>query len=281
MKPGFSEFSYGYAVTEDIVHSKGPLKAAPSFPSLRSEGAQGGGFDVKLDLPGYPLFLQFKLSDCMIGPTAYEARQRLFTTPFFRMHIRPQKRSRQHKLLLDLEATGKAVYYVAPAFHQEQEFNLAYTSRSILTKSVMISPAAIGQLPDDGNHHISFKNVQHRFGYLLSRSAHKVEILSWEDVIGTRDQQWTRSERPLRELLSEMETQMLDIVDTHFEEALHSESAQEFRDGVEYPVARGTQEVFRKESIQEFMADEDPISRVASLSQAFFNCTLVIVQHNT
>ena len=256
MKPGFSEFSYGYAVTEDIVRSKGPLKAAPFVPSLRSEGVQGG-FDVKLCLPGFPLFLQFKLSDCMIGPTAYEAQQGLFTTPFFRMHIRPRKRSRQHKLLLELEATGKAVYYVAPAFHREREFNLAYTSRSILTKSVIISPATIGRLPDDGNHHISFKNVQEGFGYLLSRSAHKVEILRWEDVIRTMDQWWIRDERPLQELLPEMETEMLDIVDTHFEGVLHSES------------------------VQEFMADEDPITRVMSLSQAFFNCTLFIVQHDT
>ena len=59
MKPLFSEFSYGYAVTEDIVRSNNPLKAAPIFPSLRNEGTQGG-FDVKLDLPGSPLFLQFQ-----------------------------------------------------------------------------------------------------------------------------------------------------------------------------------------------------------------------------
>lgn len=280
MKPGISEFSYGYAVTEGIVHSRGPLKAAPSFPSLRSEGAMGG-FDVKLSLPGSPLFLQFKLSDCMIGPTAYEAKQRLFTTPFFRMHIRSQKRSRQHKLLLDLEATGKAVYYVAPAFYQEQEFNLAYTRRSILAKSVMISPGAIGQLPDDGNHHISFKNVQQRFGYLLSRSARKVEILSWEDLIAKTDQQWTRAEEPLQDLLSMMETQMLDIIDTHFGEALHSETVPKFRAGVQYRSTPETQEVILKELIQEFMTDEDPISRVASLSQAFFNCTLLIVQKNS
>ena len=280
MKPEISEFSYGYAVTEDIVHSKGPLKAAPFFPSLRSEGTKGG-FDVKLNLPGSPLFLQFKLSDCMIGSTASEAQQGLFTTPFFRMHIRPQKKSRQHKLLLDLEATGNAVYYVAPAFHEEKEFNLAYTSRSILSKSVMISPAAIGQLPDDENHHISFKNVQQRFGYLLSQSARKVGILSWEDLIGRMDQEWIRTEYSVQELLPELQTLLLDIISRQVEEGIRSDSVPEFRTGVQYRSVYEVQEVFRKELIQEFMADEDPISRVASLSQAFFNCTLFIVQHNT
>ena len=122
MKPCFSEFSYGYAVTEDIVRSEGPLRAAPSFPSLRREGTQGG-FDVRLDLPGLPLFLQFKLSDCMVRDTAQEAGENILRAPFYRMHLRPRNRSRQHQLLLDLEATGNAVYYIAPAFHREEEFN--------------------------------------------------------------------------------------------------------------------------------------------------------------
>ena len=279
MKPEISEFSYGYAVTEDIVRSQGPLKTAPSFPSLRSESTLG--YDVKLELPGFPLFLQFKLSDCMVRDTVEEAQEGLFTIPFFRMHIRSAKRSRQHKLLLDLESTSKAVYYVAPAFYREQEFYLAYTSRSILTKSVMISPAAIGPLPDDGDHHISFKDVQQGFGYRLSRSPHKVKILSWEDVIGTMYQQWNRADESLEELLPKMETQMLGIIYTHFEGLLHSESKQDLSDGFQHPLMGGTQEVFLKELIWEFLEDKDSISRVASLSQAFFNCALFIVQPST
>ncbi len=282
MKPEISEFSYGYAVTEGIVRSQGPLKAAPSFPTLRSEGTTGG-YDVKLDIPGFPLFLQFKLTDYMVRSTAYETKRRLFTTPFFRMHIRPQKRFRQHELLFDLEETGKAVYYVAPAFFEERDFNLAYISRSILTKSVMISPTAIGRLGKDENHHISFKNANQGFGYLLSRAPHKVEILSWDDVKGRMDQQWNRAERSLQELLPKMETQMLDIIYTHFEGELHSDLEQVFRDEVQHPTVGRTQELSLNELIWEFMADKDkdPLSRVASLSQVFFNCGLFIVQHST
>ena len=225
MKPEISEFSYGYAVTEEIVRTKGPLKAAPSFPSLRREGTEGG-YDVKLDLPGFPLFLQFKLSDCMVRSRVYETQQGLLTTPFFRMHLRPLKRSRQHQLLLDWEATGKAVYYVAPAFFKEPDFNLAYTSGSILRKSVMISPAAIGRLPSKENHHISFKNVQQGFGYRLSRSEQKVEILSWEDVIETMDQNWNPAEGSIQEFLPEIETEMLDIIYKHFDGIPFSESVK-------------------------------------------------------
>ena len=257
MKPLFSEFSYGYAVTEDIVRSNNPLKAAPFFPSLRSEGTQGG-FDVKLDLPGSPLFLQFKLSDCMVRNTAYESREHLFAAPFYRMHLRPQGKSRQHQLLLDLEKTGNTVYYVAPALHLEKAFNQAYTNHSILNQSVMIPPAAIGSLPDGGNHHIAFKNAQSTFGYLLSRAAQQeVAISSWENIIRAMNQQDARAESPLRELLLRMEGQMVNMINSHFEETLQMAPVKASNLG------------------------EDLLSRVASLSQVFFNCTFFIVQRNT
>ena len=256
MKPSFSEFSYGYAVTEGIVRSTGPLKAAPLFPSLRSEGTKGG-FDVKLGLPGLPLFLQFKLSDCMVGKAAQEAQQGLFTLPFYRMHIRRADRSRQHKLLLELERDSNAVYYIAPGFHLQEQFNRAYRHRSIPTDSVMIPPNQIGELPDDENHHIAFQDAQATSGYLLSEEWREVRISSWEEMIrGMTQRHRTQAERPLHELLPEMENQMLDIAESHFEEK-HQPSR-----------------------VKDFWSDEDPIIRVASLSQVFFNCTFFIIQHN-
>lgn len=64
MKPDISEFSYGSAVTEALIFDHGTsITAAPIFPSLIAEGKQGGGYDLPLDRPGQPLFLQFKLSD--------------------------------------------------------------------------------------------------------------------------------------------------------------------------------------------------------------------------
>jgi hypothetical protein len=64
MNPDFSEFSYGYAVTEELVASlKATVVAAPIFPSLYEEGKKGGGYDVKIPLSGKPIFLQFKLSN--------------------------------------------------------------------------------------------------------------------------------------------------------------------------------------------------------------------------
>lgn len=63
MDPDFSEFSYGYCVTDDLINGRGmAVKAAPVFPSLIQEGKKDGGYDVRLERPGLPLFLQFKLA---------------------------------------------------------------------------------------------------------------------------------------------------------------------------------------------------------------------------
>ena len=63
MEPRFSEFSYGYAVTEELANGVlGALRGHPIFPSLKKEGQVGGGYDVELPLVGAPLYLQFKRS---------------------------------------------------------------------------------------------------------------------------------------------------------------------------------------------------------------------------
>lgn len=78
----FSEFSYGYCLTEDLIVGQGmPITAAPVFPSLIEEGQPGIGYDVRFDLPGVPLFLQFKLVDQMVRGTANEAKKGHFQPP--------------------------------------------------------------------------------------------------------------------------------------------------------------------------------------------------------
>ena len=59
MTPEFSEFTYGFALTNEIL-SWESLRTVPIFPSLIEEGKKGGGYDVRIDIPAVPLFLQFK-----------------------------------------------------------------------------------------------------------------------------------------------------------------------------------------------------------------------------
>src|SRR5438046_2003272 len=97
----FSEFTFGYCVTEDLAVWQGtPLTAAPVFPSLLQEGQPGFGYDVLLQRPGAPLFLQFKLVEQMVRGTANEAQRGHFSVPFYRMQLRPRKISDQHESLI-------------------------------------------------------------------------------------------------------------------------------------------------------------------------------------
>lgn len=158
MKPNISEFSYGYALTDELIHWHGTaITAAPVFPSLYQEGKPGGGYDVKLQRPGLPLFLQFKLSHCMVRNNAQEVIHGLLATPYYRMHLRPARHSDQHEMLLDLENAGQHVYYCAPTFHTPTELNDAYLLHHVRNRSLWLKPSAIGPLPDDEDHYVAFQ----------------------------------------------------------------------------------------------------------------------------
>lgn len=159
MRPNISEFSYGYALTDELIHASDyGIVGVPIFPSLYQEGQAGGGYDAQLNRPGLPLFLQFKLSDCMMRGNCMEVRDGVLPTPCYRLHLRPKRFSEQHELLLDLEGRGHEVYYSAPAFHEPEELNDAYLTRSVKARSIWLRPSAIGPLPDDRDHHVSFRH---------------------------------------------------------------------------------------------------------------------------
>src|ERR1700735_1111864 len=117
MTPEISEFSYGFALTNEMV-GWGPITAAPLFPSLIEEGKAGGGYDVKLDMPGIPLYLQFKRADCLTTRNAKEIKNNglRISLPFYRFKITESKKSDQHELLLALDDGSCLVFYVAPRF---------------------------------------------------------------------------------------------------------------------------------------------------------------------
>lgn len=172
MDPTFSEFSYGYALTEELACGVlGQMVGAPIFPSLYGEGQPGGGYDVKLPIQGAPLFLQFKLSHYLKRSTASEWDY--FGCPYFRMYLRPLRHSQQHNLLLDLERRANEVYYATPRFHTAEELNDAYIGGSVLYNSGFCRPMDIGRLSDKEQHYIVFE----RYGakaYLFSTKPKEV-----------------------------------------------------------------------------------------------------------
>jgi hypothetical protein len=250
--PEFSEFSYGYAVTEYLVKRIGPPLHAPTFPSLFAEGTVGG-FDVELDLPGIPLFLQFKLSDCMTRRNAWETRHGFLHSPFYRVYLRPLKYSQQHNLLLDLEARGNEVYYIAPAFHRKIEFDTAYLTGKVVSKSVFIRPSSIGHLRDDWEHHVSFKNESSKFGYFFSELPMRVKMENWERVYKDAKTKCTKQKRAIRDHLFRTEEIMQAII----------QERVKFKEG---------------ESFAQPEINENPAHRVASLSLIYFDCAMFVIQ---
>jgi hypothetical protein len=181
MRSQISEFSYGYALTEKLVRRRGDLITdAPLFPSLREEGKQGFGYDVKIDL-GTTVFIQFKLSEFLNTRRAKEIRKYALNPPLklpiYRMKLRSSKYSNQHASLLSLEKKGESVYYAAPIFHKPKELRDFYLRNQVIENTVFIRPSQIGEITDDKEHDVSF-SPSLNYGYRLS-SPHPIpNILS-------------------------------------------------------------------------------------------------------
>ena len=200
MTPEISEFSYGFALTNEIVAWK-KLSIAPVFPSLLEEGKTGGGYDVKLGYPGVPLYLQFKRADCMTKKSASEIKNHNLplNIPFYRFKITESGKSNQHKMLLDLDDGQNLVLYAAPRFHELSEINLAWKFNQVASKSIFISPGKIGIL-DQSSHHVAFDN---ELAFLCSAFPKEINFWNARDLSLELERALAKDVRPLEERLPE------------------------------------------------------------------------------
>ena len=200
MVPEISEFSYGFALTNELVGWK-PLCAAPIFPSLIEEGKAGGGYDVKLDWPGTPLYLQFKRADCLTRSSAREISKfhLELIPPFFRFGVTERNRSLQHASLIELDDGNRLVFYAAPRFHTLNEINSAWSAGNVAQRSIFISPSAIGEIIDDEKHAVSYDE---HHTYFCSKPRAIVPTAAGE-LLAALQQKLRDDRRPLREQLGE------------------------------------------------------------------------------
>ena len=235
MRPEITESSYAWALVNDLVNNSGyRLTAAPEFPNLRDEGTKKG-YDVKLEVGAIPLFLQFKLSEFMIGQTAREYRDGLVSLPFYRMHIRPSWLSSQHDMLLSLESRGYSVFYTAPYFHKVVELNHFYLTGRVRLESFMVAPSLIGPLPDHKPHRVSFE--RNGRWYFLSEPKPIESGLDWEQLSEflasqIRDSSGTQTELSARlsELLEDMQKIIVEF--TQFDAFASSNLYRESERGI-------------------------------------------------
>lgn len=185
MKLGYTEFSFGYAFTENLIRSASAATGgAPYFPNLIQEGRLE--YDVHIDFPGYPLYLQYKLPDLMVRDTAGEISKHSLpgiATPFFRMHLMKRPVSRQHQLLMDLErGHPHSVYYATPELGSNDSFNAAYNSASVHLRSALFFPNDIGGLPDDDPHVVAYRDDL-PYAWFCSKPR-ETRVFRFEDIVG-------------------------------------------------------------------------------------------------
>ena len=160
MRLNYTEFSFGYAFTENLIRSAAQCPStAPVFPNLVQEARLG--YDVNVELSGSLLFLQYKLPKLMVRESASEISNYHLPgifTPFFRMSLMRRDQSDQHKLLIELEREPpNSVYYASPVLENVSQLNNAYAKTSVHMESVFFSPREIGLLPDDNKHTVVYR----------------------------------------------------------------------------------------------------------------------------
>jgi hypothetical protein len=263
MSPEISEFSYGFALTNELV-GWADLRTAPIFPNLVEEGRAGGGYDVKLDLPGVPMYLQFKRAECMKTRNAKEIQDGAsLGTPFHRFQLMDRAMSQQHQLLLQLDDGTNQVYYTAPRFHTFAEINSAWSTNSITSRSIFIKPQDIGPL-SPGSHTVAFDRTS---AYLCSDP----KSVAFLDADGLRKKLVLRLESeklPLRKRLRAYVDQATHVANEIEEEAADSGAIQ----------LRAELESSSLRRSRPLSSDEQLLRVLSDLAAQIFGSQLVVVQ---
>lgn len=247
MRPEFSEFSYGFALTQEVCDLFPERLYAPAFPSLLAEGQPGGGYDVFI--PEAAIFLQFKVSDRLTTRAAKESS--LLGVPYYRAHLHRRNHSAQHELMLKLENSGKLVFYIAPSFATNFELNQNYSARTVALASTFFSPSEIGPLEDDAQHYVVFATAGG--GTHFCSKPRPIRTLSINQVLSERE----FSARP-DEAGSRRTAALVTFARQLTEVMLHTYTSVTGK-------PMGTREA----------RGLDPVQRAATLAQVLFDCQLI------
>lgn len=180
--PQFSEFTFGYALTDNLISACPPgVKGVPIFPSLKAEGKEDGGYDVEIPRFSAPLFLQFKLPQVVKRKQDSEQNEHPLSTTFYRMHLMRRDRSPQHASLVKHASRGREVYYVTPEFSSNDEINTYYIDGTVHEHCAFFAPEEIGPLEDDKPHHVAYE-LGNDTAWLCSKPRALRRGHKWEDL---------------------------------------------------------------------------------------------------
>lgn len=271
--PEFSEFSYGYALVDNIIHGGfGPAVGAPIFPSLKAEGSKGGGYDVKIPLCPVPLFLQLKIPQIVTRGSYLMPSE--FFAPYYRMHLRTTPKN-QHNMLCELESEGNDVLYATSAFDTEADLNKHYTARKVVDHSAFFSPLDIGWMDDD-KHHVAY-DTHHDYGWARStpkklRLSHKASFWKERLIEKTGKATEKKPEKFLATVLS-------GVVDAIYENGQYKGDLHRYQSGGADGLGREGKELIitthaRYHSIEK---GELSLKRISYLSRTYLGCEFFVL----
>jgi hypothetical protein len=268
MKPQFSEFTYGYTLTEEIS-KKYRFRTVPIFPSLVEEG-RVGGYDVKLDI-GIPIFLQFKRSDFL--STANAKYHKYFKSQYYRFNLHASKYSKQHSLLLDLERKGHHVFYVAPKFHSQNSLHNYYFGANLIKKSIWVTPLNIGDIPDDKEHSVCF-NKSTSLVYFCSEPR-KIEISSINEAISIEEFIYQKSTKLDLNKVIDIDNVIKeeDESNDNQPESMWLNTFQTLSD-----ILKERQPSFSKKILNNFSEEENLIMKTAKLARIGFGLDMLLLE---
>jgi hypothetical protein len=183
MRNQITEFSFGYAFTEELIrYMDNDIDFVPYIPNLTEEGEKA--YDLELSW-GIPFFIQFKLPKYIFTLTdkVWEYKNNKFSTAFYRFGLRTEKEPFQHNKLVDLNNSGQVVSYVSPIFHKLTTFNSLYFNRQVIENSFIVEPKTIGKFTDEQPHRVSYQS-ETDFHY-FSEPHHVQGRFSFENLVGS------------------------------------------------------------------------------------------------
>lgn len=213
MDARFSEFSFGYAAIREAENALSEVyrtAGAPTLPSLKSE--EQLGYDAEVPTLEYALFLQFKRQAYVSRRHPSSPTWDQVQNPHYRFAIDTGDNQHQRLLKLEQELTNNPqavgnVYYVAPRFHEQADFDNAYLTGSVLERSVIEPPSEFG---DDGTIHHHVTDAITQVAQVLSEPRPPSKQIEWRDVLeGARTRARERGNRPHRLEVADLEEMLL------------------------------------------------------------------------
>lgn len=164
-KAEFNESTYAQNVTAEIVdwlRNERTLSGKPILPSLSDEADLG--YDLSIPAKWGMLYIQYKLSEYMTRSHAREYRY--IGADYYRFTVKTDRTLNgniQHNALCALEKMARGsnglVFYMAPCFITDADFDQFFREGTVLDNSVYARPLHLGMVKEGALHRYAYTGL--------------------------------------------------------------------------------------------------------------------------